>query len=101
MVGRIKCSVSEEADRREREMKLCELEVLMRSGERKSVRVEYWRGHWRNPMTDSEIETKFRTLVADMLPVGQVDALLRQLWKLEDLPEVGSLMRMTQLHSVA
>ncbi len=100
LVGRIKCSVSEEAERREREMKLCEIEVMMRSGERKSVRVEYWRGHWRNPMTDAEIEAKFRTLVADMLPASQVNVLLRQLWKLEGLPEVGSLLRMTQPNGV-
>ena len=95
LVGRIKCSVSEEANRREREMKLCELDVVLRSGERKSVRVEYWRGHWRNPMSDAEIEQKFRLLAADMLPVARADALLRQLWQLEALPEVGTLIQMT------
>ena len=95
LVGRIKCDVSEEANRREREMKLCELDVVLRSGERKSVRVEYWRGHWRNPMSDAEIEQKFRLLAADMLPVARADALLRQLWQLEALPEVGTLIQMT------
>jgi 2-methylcitrate dehydratase len=97
LVGRIKCSVSEEANRREREMKLCELDVVLRSGERKSVRVEYWRGHWRNPMTDVEIEQKFRSLAA-MLPAARTDAIIEQLWKLEDLPDVGSLIQMTVIH---
>ena len=92
-MSRIKCSVSEEADRRDSEINLCELDVVMRSGERKSVRVEYHRGHWRNPMSDAEIETKFRSLVADMLPAPRVDALLKQLWKLEELPEVGTLIQ--------
>ena len=94
-VSRIKCSVSAEADQREREMKLCELDLIMHSGERKSVRVEYWRGHWRNPMTDSEIEGKFRLLAAGMLPAAQLEALLQQLWKLEELPEVRTLIQMT------
>ena len=95
VISRIKCSALEEADRRDSEINLCELEVILRSGERKSVRVEFHRGHWRNPMTDAEIETKFRSLAADMLPAARVDALLKQLWKLEDLPEVGTLIQMT------
>jgi 2-methylcitrate dehydratase len=69
----------------------------MRSGQRKSIRVEYHRGHWRNPMSDAEIEKKFRSLVADMLPATRVDALLKQLWKLEDLREIKSLIEMTVL----
>ena len=96
LVGRIKCLPSEEANRRESEMNLCDLEVVMRSGKRKSTRVEYHRGHWRNPMSDAEMETKFRSLAASMLPVARVDVLLEQLWKLEDLPEVGTLIRMTE-----
>ncbi len=96
LIGRIKCSVSEEANRREREMKLCELDLILRSGERKPVRVEYWRGHWRNPMTDAEIEGKFRLLATGMLPVARIDALLKQLWKLDELSEVRTLIEMTQ-----
>ena len=101
LVGRIKCGVSEEANQREREMKLCELDVILHTGERKSVRVEFWRGHWRNPMTDAEIEGKFRALVATMLPAAAVDALLRQLWQLDQLPDVGALIQMTQRNQTA
>jgi hypothetical protein len=32
-----------------------------------------------------------------MLPAARVDALLEQLWKLEDLPEVRTLLEMTVL----
>ncbi len=95
LISRIKCSASEEADSRDSEINLCDLEVVLRSGERKSVRVEFHRGHWRNPMSEAEIETKFRSLVADMLPSARVDALLKQLWKLEELSEVGTLIQST------
>src|SRR5215813_11964781 len=81
LVARVKCFPSEEADRREAEMSLCELDLVLRSGERKPVRAEYHRGHWRNPMSDAEIETKFRSLVGDMLPLARTDALVEQLWK--------------------
>lgn len=98
LAGRIKCSASEEANRRDAEISMCELDVMTRSGDRKSIRVDYHRGHWRNPMSDGEIDNKFRSFAAKMLPVARVDVLLKQLWKLEDLPEVGTLIRMTAIN---
>ena len=97
VISRIKCSPSDEANRRSAEMNLCELDVVTRSGERTSIRVEYHRGHWLNPMSDAELETKFRSLVADQLPVHRLDALIAQLWKLEELGEVAKLVRMTKI----
>jgi 2-methylcitrate dehydratase len=97
LVSRVKCSASEEATQRGAEMNLCELDVTLGSGQRKSVRVEYHRGHWRNPMTDAEMETKFRSLAGGLLPAVRVDALLGQLWRLEDLPEIGALIPMMQI----
>ena len=70
--------------------------MILRSGGRKSVKAEYHRGHWRNPMSDAEVEKKFRSLVADMLPTRRIDALAEQLWKLEALSEVGTLVQMTR-----
>jgi 2-methylcitrate dehydratase len=93
----VKCSPSEEATRRGAEMNLCELDLVMASGERKSVRVEYHRGHWMNPMSDAEMEAKFRKLVGGMLPPRALDALLAQLWGLEKLPETGALIEMTRI----
>ncbi|HZM44384.1 MAG TPA: hypothetical protein VFC14_06095, partial [Burkholderiales bacterium] len=95
LVSRIRCSPSEEATRRGAEMNLCELDVTLRSGERKSIRVEYHRGHWRNPMSDAEMEGKFRSLVGGMLPPDRCNALIERLWKLEDLRETGALVQMT------
>src|SRR6201999_116820 len=41
LVGRIKVLPSEEADRTENEFNLCEMEVVLKSGGRKTTRVEY------------------------------------------------------------
>jgi hypothetical protein len=46
--------------------------------ERKAVRVEYHRGHFKNPMSDAEMEEKFRSLARKHLAAERVDALLRQ-----------------------
>ena len=98
LMDRIKCGVSEEADRRDAETYLCELDVITRSGERKPVRIEYHRGHWRNPMSDAEVEEKFRSLAGKMLPAHRVDGLLRQLWRLEELSDAGTLIHMSALN---
>src|ERR1041384_8275041 len=89
LVSRIKCLPSDEADRMEREFNLCELEVVLKSGARKTTRVEYHRGHFKNPMTDAEMEEKFRLMSQKHLPADRVDALLRLLWGLENVPQAG------------
>ena len=97
LVGRVKCIHSEEADRAEREFNLCELELVLKSGERKNVRVDYHRGHWKNPMSDAEMEEKFRHLAKRHLPPARVDNLVRQLWSLDDMPKAGALIEMTRV----
>ena len=99
LASRIKCSVSAEADRREPEAMLCDLEMTLANGKREHIRVEYHRGHWRNPMTDAEIEEKFRALARDVLPATQTDALLDQLWNLENLTDIGALIELTRTKS--
>jgi 2-methylcitrate dehydratase len=97
LVSRVKCIPSEEADRHEQEFNLCDLEIVLKSGQRKAVRVDYHRGHWKNPMTDTEMEEKFRLLARRQLPPERVDNLLRQLWALEDMQKAGALVEMTRV----
>ena len=97
LVSRVRCIPSEEADRRQREIVLCDLEIALKSGPRKSIRVEYHRGHWKNPMTDAETDEKFRSLASKQLTPQKTDALLRELWALESLPQAGALIEMTRL----
>ena len=97
LVSRVKCIQSEEADRRAHEFTLCILDLTLKSGEHKSVRVEYHRGHWKNPMTDAEMEEKFRVLAGKQMPADRIDALLKQLWALEELPHAGDLIGMTRI----
>jgi 2-methylcitrate dehydratase len=97
LVGRVRCLPSDEADRVEREMNLCDLEVVLKSGQRKNVRVEYHRGHWKNPMTDAELEEKFRSLALKQMRPAQTDDLLRLLWALDSLPQAGTIIAATRV----
>jgi 2-methylcitrate dehydratase len=95
LVSRIKVSPSEEADRTENEFNLCELEVALKSGARKTARVEYHRGHFKNPMTDAEMEEKFRLMAQKHLPADRVNKLLGILRGIDNEPQVANLIAAT------
>jgi len=95
LVSRVKIVPSDEADRTEQEFNLCELEVVLKSGARKTVRVEYHRGHFKNPMTDAEMEEKFRQMAQKHLGADRIDNLLRLLWRIESVPQVSSVIAAT------
>jgi 2-methylcitrate dehydratase len=96
LVSRVKCVPSDEADRTENEFNLCELDIAMKSGERKTFRVEYHRGHFKNPMTDAEMEEKFRLMAQKHLSTDRVDNLLRILWGLENEKQASKLIAATR-----
>jgi 2-methylcitrate dehydratase len=95
LVSRIKVLPSEEADRIENEFNLCEMEVVLKSGARKTTRVEYHRGHFKNPMTDAEMEEKFRLMAQRHLTSDRIDKLLRLLWNIESEPSAANLIAAT------
>jgi 2-methylcitrate dehydratase PrpD len=95
LVSRIKVMPSDEADRTENEFNLCEMEVLLKSGARKTSRVEYHRGHFKNPMTDAEMEEKFRLMAQTHLSAERVDKLLRIRRGIENEPQVANLIAAT------
>jgi len=97
LVARVHAIHSPEADLHERDYNLCDFELVLKSGERKAVRVEYHRGHFKNPMSDAEMDEKFRSLAHKHLASDRTDALLRQLWALESMPKAGALIEMTKV----
>lgn len=73
------------------------VEIVTRSGEKFSELVQYHRGHYRNPLTDEEIEQKFRSLAEGFLTSKQMNALLQLLWNLEDVDDVGKIMQLLKI----
>ena len=73
------------------------VEVTLKSGKKASKRVDFPRGHDRNPMTDREVEEKFEALCEPLLPRRQVRAILDALWKLEDMEDVGQIVPMFEV----
>ncbi len=70
----------------------CRLEVKLRSGEILKAEVEYPRGHYKNPMTDAEVESKFKTLAGRFLPEDRIPAALNVLWKIDREHDAGVVL---------
>ena len=95
LTQRVKVEVSEEANRRMPEAMLCQLTLVMKAGATHTAVVDYHKGHYRNPMSDDEVEEKFRKLAQNALTPSQADRLLERLWKLDELADAGEIVRLT------
>jgi 2-methylcitrate dehydratase len=95
LTRKIKAKASDAADKQMPTAMRCYFKLITKSGETHSTMVDYYRGHYMNPMSDGEIETKFRGLASGVLPESQVAQLLEKLSKLEELTDASEIPRLT------
>src|SRR3546814_122876 len=53
---------------------------------------ENYRGSPHNPLSDAEVEGKFRDCAAGLLDEARIDAVLRSIWSCDSLDDVGVLL---------
>lgn len=70
------------------------LRVTMKDGRKLEKEVEFPRGHARNPMTDAEVEKKFRTMVEPKYGAETANKILKTCWDLESLTSPTPLIEM-------
>ncbi|MGE3807941.1 MAG: MmgE/PrpD family protein [Gemmataceae bacterium] len=58
--------------------------VTLKGGKQHVREVEFPRGHAQNPMTDAEVEHKFRTMVTPRYGKERVDKMLARCWNMEE-----------------
>ena len=97
LISRTRIEASEEANRRVPEAMLCNFDLRMNDGRTYSSEVAHFRGHHLNPMTDAEVEAKFRGLCEGLLAPEQTEELLSRLWHLEDETRISDLLRLTRI----
>jgi len=56
--------------------------------------VFHHKGHPKNPMSDKEVEQKFRNLSRGVLSSVKVDEILDQIWNLERVKDLGKFVEM-------
>lgn len=70
------------------------LTVVLADGRTLVKEVEFPRGHARNPMTDAEVEAKFRRMAEPHYGKERANQILARCWELEKLPAAGELLRL-------
>jgi len=68
-------------------------EIRTKQGAVYRQRVEYPKGDPRNPMTDQEIEDKFRSMAEKFMTESQIKKVISTVFRLEKLETVNNLMR--------
>jgi 2-methylcitrate dehydratase len=70
----------------------CRIELTLRGGKKQAAEARYFKGHAKRPLSDQEVELKFRGLAEKALGKKQADAILAAAWKLEKLANIGELL---------
>lgn len=68
--------------------------VTLRDGRKLEKEVEFPRGHAQNPMTDAEVEKKFRTVVEPKYGKDRASKILTKCWDLDKLASVTEVLEM-------
>ena len=66
--------------------------IQAKDGATHSHEVTFPRGHAHNPMTDAEVETKFRALAEPLLPASHIAEILERCWNLEAQTDISQLL---------
>ena len=75
------------------------LKLHMKNGKVYTKTVKYPRGHAGNPMTDEEVEQKFRRLADGVISKATQDNLLKQMWGLDKAKQVRNLWQFETLRA--
>jgi 2-methylcitrate dehydratase len=68
-------------------------EILTKQGKHYQCRVDYPRGHARNPMTDEEVIEKFKSMAGQHMKAKQMDSLIEAVFRLDTLEDIANLNR--------
>ena len=70
----------------------CRIEVRTKSGSVHASHADYFKGHAQNPLSDAEVEEKFRQLSAGRLDAERCEALLSDLWRIDEAEDVARVI---------
>jgi 2-methylcitrate dehydratase len=70
------------------------LTITMADGSVHQHEVTFPRGHHHNPMTDAEVESKFRSMAEPLLSQVAISEILDRCWNLETQTDISALLRL-------
>jgi len=67
--------------------------IVLKNGRTRSIHVAHALGTLERPMSDADLEAKFRGLTAEVLAPAQIESLIALCWRLNELDDAGALAR--------
>jgi len=74
-----------------------EVTVMLKDGRSITEKVDHATGAPENPMSDAQLEDKFRNLVSRVLSKEQSEKLLARLWDIDKVDDIGEIMALRSL----
>jgi 2-methylcitrate dehydratase len=97
LMDRIRISENEEFTRKSPASMECRIEITTKQGERFVEAGSYPKGHAKNPLTDEEVEQKFRALCRGMLPEDRCESILEAVQSLAAMRDSGELIERVRI----
>jgi len=79
----------------------CRVEIVTKGGARQVADVKYFKGHAQTPLTDSEVEKKFRLLTRPFLDDARAAALIDRLWHLDAATDIRTVLELLHVKTAA
>ncbi|MGH8618339.1 MAG: MmgE/PrpD family protein [Burkholderiales bacterium] len=73
------------------------IEIVTRSGERHVEHACYPKGHEHDPMTDAEVEEKFRQLCRGFIDAAQGQKIMDAVWDLDRATDIGAVLDLVKV----
>jgi 2-methylcitrate dehydratase len=77
----------------------CRVEMTTNNGATVSAGVDYPHGHHLDPMSDAEVEAKFRDLASRKLSPAKVDAALAALWAFDQAASADAIFAAVRIET--
>jgi 2-methylcitrate dehydratase len=101
LMNKVRVTESAEMSSRYPNSAPCRLTITLESGETVSTEVEFPKGHQRNPLSDQELEEKFRIMFREYGESYQGDAILQALWDFDKITDMKALTRLIARGAIA
>jgi 2-methylcitrate dehydratase len=69
-------------------------EITTKKGEKYSCAIRHPKGHPMNPVTDADLEEKFRSMAAKFMDESQMNHVIDCIYNLENLEDIGGLVEL-------
>ena len=97
LMDRIRVSENAEFTRKSPTSMDCRIEIRTKKGERFIEAASYPKGHAKNPMTDAEVEQKFRKLCERNVSSDRCESIVNAVWTLEGMHDISELLDLVRL----